>query len=250
MSATLNIKYTLLSSNLDFTVNLVFDKEDFSLQRPEPGGKDWTRLAFYKCSHCPLDEKDYQFCPLAGAIDSVISPLHSLLSYDEVHARVEYQNRTVSADITVQRALSSLLGLIIPASGCPHTRYLRPMSRYHLPFADTEETIYRATTMFLMAQYFIHRKSGCIPTDFSRLGIIYNNLHIVNTQICNRLRVFCENDSPLNAITILDMLTMSMQSALKHDLDKFAPYFSAFSANSLPPQERQQIPGGASNENK
>jgi hypothetical protein len=102
------------------------------------------------------------------------------------------------------------------------------MSRSHLPFADTEETIYRATTMFLLAQYFIHKESGCIPTDFGRLETIYNNVHIVNTQTCKRLREFCENDSPLNAIAILDTLSISIHSALKHDLDKFEPYFSAF----------------------
>jgi hypothetical protein len=135
----------------------------------------------------------------------------------------------------MQRALSSLLGLIIPTSGCPHTEYFRPMCRYHLPFADSEETFYRATTMFLLAQYFIHKKSGCIPTDFSRLETIYKNIHIVNTQICKRLREFCENDSPLNAITILDMLTVSLHSALKHDLDKFEFYFSAFSKGIVPP---------------
>jgi hypothetical protein len=235
MSETLNIKYTLQSSEMDFTVDLVFDKKDFSLMNLRESQKDWTRLAFCKCSHCPLDDEDFPFCPLAAAIDSIISRIHNFQSYDEVHARVEYKNRTVSADVTVQRALSSLLGLIIPASGCPHTRYFRPMSRYHLPFADTEETIYRSTTMFLLAQYFIHRKSGCIPSDFSRLETIYSNVHIVNTQICKRLREFCANDSPLNAITILDMLTMSMQSALKHDLDTLESYFSVFVEANVPP---------------
>jgi hypothetical protein len=89
--------------------------------------------------------------------------------------------------------------------------------------------------MFLLAQYFIHRKSGCIPTDFSRLDTIYSNVHIVNMQICKRLREFCINDSPLNAITILDMLTMSMQSALRHDLDKLESYFSVFFEANVPP---------------
>ena len=236
MRETITIKYALKSTDMDFSVDLVFDKNDFSLLNLNGTKKDWTRLVFHKCSHCPLNQEDFPFCPLASALDSVISKIHHFLSYDEVHAQVEYKNRTVSADMTVQRALSSLLGLIIPASGCPHTQYFRPMSRYHLPFADTEETIYRATTMFLLAQYFIHKKSGCIPTDFSRLETIYNNIHIVNTQICKRLRVFCENDSPLNAITILDMLTVSLHSALKHDLDKFESYFSAYSEDFVSPK--------------
>jgi len=229
MPDTVTIKYILQSADIDFAIELVFAKKDFALLNHKTEGNKWTRLSFHKCGHCTLNGKEFPFCPLAGAIDRIIAKIHNFISYDEVHARVEYKNRTVSADVTVQRALSSLLGLIIPASGCPHTVYFRPMSRYHLPFADTEETIYRATTMFLLAQFFIHKQSGCIPTDFSRLETIYKNVHIVNTQICKRLREFCENDSPLNAITILDMLTMSMHSALRHDLNKLESYFSAFS---------------------
>ena len=235
MRETTTIKYILKSTDMDFTVDLVFDKKDFSLLNHKAGEKDWTRLAFHKCSHCTLDEEQFPFCPLARAIDSVISELHIFLSYAEVHAQVEFKNRVVSADVTVQRALSSLLGLIIPASGCPHTIFFRPMARFHLPFAETEEIIYRATTMFFLAQYFIHKKSGCIPTDLSRLEAIYNNVHIVNTQICKRLREFCENDSPLNAITILDMFSVSIHSALKHDLDTFESYFSAYSEDFVSP---------------
>jgi hypothetical protein len=235
MRETTTIKYTLKSAEVDLCVELVFDQKDFSLLNLYDGKQYWTRLDFHKCAHCPLRQEEFPFCPLARAMDSVISRINNFLSYDTVHAQVEYKNRVVSADITMQRALSSLLGLVIPASGCPHTRYFRPMSRYHLPFADTEEKIYRATTMFLLAQYFIHKKCGCIPTDFSRLEAIYNNVHIVNTQTCKRLREFCKSDSPLNAITILDMLTISIHSALKHDLDKFAPYFTAFSEGIVPP---------------
>jgi hypothetical protein len=241
MEDTISVKYTLKSTGMDFTVDLVFEKKDFSLRSLDGRASEWTRLVFHKCSHCPLNEQEFYFCPLARAIDNVISKIHNFLSYEEVDARVEFKNRAVSAHITLQRALRSLLGLIIPTSGCPHTVYFRPMSRYHLPFADTEETIYRATTMFLLAQYFIHKKSGCIPTDFTRLETIYNNVHIVNTQICKRLREFCKNDSPVNAIAILDMLTMSIHSALKHDLDKLEPYFSAFTENiGLSPNKATQ----------
>jgi len=234
MNDTQKIKYTLKSSTMDFSIELVFIKKDFSLVNFDTDKKDWTRLEFHKCPHCTLKQDEYPFCPLAAAIDSIISKTHYLQSYDKVHARVELNNRTISANVTMQQALSSLLGLIIPSSGCPHTIYFRPMSRHHLPFADTEETIYRATTMFLLAQYFIHKHNGCIPTDFSHLDRIYNNVHTVNTQICKRLRDFCKNDSPLNAITILDMLTVSIHSAILHDLDKLEPYFSAF-FKDIPP---------------
>jgi hypothetical protein len=32
---------------------------------------------------------------------------------------------------------------------------VKPMARFHLPLASEEETIYRATTMYLLAQYFL-----------------------------------------------------------------------------------------------
>ena len=237
MRETATIKYILKFTDVDFTVDLEFLKKDFSLINLFPGKKEWTRLEHHKCSHCPLSEKQSPFCPLASAIDNIISKLQDFLSYDEVHAQVEYKNRIISADITVQKALSSLLGLIIPASGCPHTVYFRPMLRFHMPFADTEETIYRATSMFLLAQYFIFKKSNCIPADFSRLETICNNVHTVNKYICRRLREVSGEDCYLNAIVILDMFSLSIHSALEHGLETFESYFSAYRENIVPPPE-------------
>ena len=42
-------KYSLKSTDMDFTVDLVFDTKDFSLFNLNADEKDWTRLAFYKC---------------------------------------------------------------------------------------------------------------------------------------------------------------------------------------------------------
>jgi len=228
---TVTIKYTLKSENADFVVELHFNQEDFSLVGQQSNGKGWTRLGRHKCCHCPLDQEKFPFCPLAGAIESVISILQNFPSYERMHAQVEYKNRITSSETTVQTALSSLLGLIIPASGCPYTAYFRPMSRFHLPFADTEETLYRTTTMFLLSQYFINKDQGYIPPDFSRLETIYNNIHTVNKYICRRLREISEDDCYLNAIVILDMFTMSIHSALSHALETIEPYFSVYSYN-------------------
>lgn len=235
MRETIRITYTLTSKYTDSKVDLVFDKKDFFLVNLEPSGKDWTRLAHYKCSHCPLNEEQTPFCPLAVAMDSVIAKLQNSPSYDDIHAQVEFKNRVITTDTTVQGALSSMLGLIIPASGCPHTIHFRPMSRFHQPFADTEEILFRSTSTFLLAQYFIHRKTACIPTDFSRLQTIYDNVHLVNKFICQRLREVSEDDCYLNAIVILDMFTVSIHSALKHDLETLESYFSAHNEdNPLP----------------
>ena len=235
MQETVTIKYTLKSKGADYVVELHFNQADFSLVDQQPSDKLWTRLAHHQCSHCPLDQEKSPSCPLASALDNVISILQNFPSYDRIQAQVEHKGRTTITETTVQAALSSLLGLIIPASGCPYTAYFRPMSRFHLPFADTEETLYRATSMFLLSQYFTKRQDHCIPPDFSRLQTIYDNVHLVNKFICQRLREVSEDDCYLNAIVILDMFTMSINSALKHDLETLESYFSAHNEdNPLP----------------
>jgi hypothetical protein len=239
MRDTTTIKYTLKSDEADFEVELVFRKEDFSLINLQPSNKEWIRLEHHKCFHCPLEQKQSPLCPLASAIDSVIAKLQNFHSYDKILAQVEYKHRLTTSKTTVQGALSSLLGLVIPSSGCPHTVYFRPMSRFHLPFSDAEETIYRATTMFLLSQYFLNREQNCIPPDFTRLETIYNNIHTVNKYICLRLREISEDDSYLNAIVILDMFSMSMHSALKHGLNTLEPYFSAYSKDFVAPTPKE-----------
>ena len=63
---------------------------------------------------------------------------------------------------TLQEGLSPLLGIIMTTSGCPVMEPLKPMVRYHLPFASLEETVFRMVSMFLMAQ-FIRSQAGKQP---------------------------------------------------------------------------------------
>ena len=147
MEDSVRVAYTLKSADVDFLVDLTFDDKDFSLKKPPSGTREWTRLSYHQCSHCPLSEEQSPICPLAGAIDEIITRLHSVLSHDMVHATATFRNRTVSTEISVQEAVSSLFSLIIPTSGCPHTVFFRPLCRFHLPFASVEETVFRATSI-------------------------------------------------------------------------------------------------------
>ncbi len=56
------------------------------------------------------------------------------------------------AETTAQQAMSSVLGLIMATAGCPWTDRLRPMARFHLPFASDAETLYRSISMFLLSR--------------------------------------------------------------------------------------------------
>jgi hypothetical protein len=44
----------------------------------------------------------------------------------------------------------------VATSGCRYTAYFKPMARFHLPFANEEETAYRAISMYLLSQRFLN----------------------------------------------------------------------------------------------
>ncbi len=135
--------------SLDFT----FDAADFRLANALPPAPPfWTALKFNQCANCPLDAAQHPHCPAALHMVSAIEPLKALVSFDKVGVTVTQEERTIYADTTAQQAMSSVLGLIMATAGCPWTDRLRPMARFHLPFASEVETVYRSVCMFLLAR--------------------------------------------------------------------------------------------------
>ena len=67
----------------------------------------------------------------------VIDRFTNLVSYDQLRVVVETEERAVSANLSAQQGLASLIGLIMASSGCPRTAVFRPMARFHLPFSST-----------------------------------------------------------------------------------------------------------------
>jgi len=165
---------------------------------------------------------------LAVRLVEVIQQFNDLMSYESLSLKVITERRTISKETTVQDALSALMGLIIPTSGCPHTAYFRPMARFHLPLADTDETIYRATSMYLLAQYF-RKKSGLdTELDFEGLKKIYQNMQTLNAAIAERLRAGSETDSSVNALILLDMFALVLPVAVEESLEELEHLFSRY----------------------
>lgn len=123
------------------------------------------------------------------------------------------------------------MGLIMATSGCPRTAFLKPMARFHLPFASEEETVYRVTSMYLLAQYFLGLEGQTDDDGFSGLTRLYGELEYVNTAMAKRLRAATETDSSLNAIVLLDLFAKTVPWALNRSLSDlrhlFAPYFES-----------------------
>ncbi len=191
----------------------------------------WTDLVFHQCPNCPLSNQTHPNCLIAVSLVSIVKGFEGLISYNKVHVDVESEGRLVSQDTTVQRGVSALMGLLIATSGCPHAAFFKPMARFHQPMASRDETIYRATSSYLMAQYF--RKNDGLRADFELEGLkkIYNNMRTVNIAIAKRLRAASETDSSVNAIILLDVYTQALPLVIEESLARirhlYEPYFGA-----------------------
>ena len=212
--------------------DLNFDSQTIDLLNNIPEKlPEWTNLEFEQCSHCPLKPDKSPHCPLAANLVNIINHFDGLMSYQNLQLEVVTTNRTISKKTTAQDALSAMMGLVIPATGCPHTAYFKPMARFHLPLAGADETIYRATSMYLLAQYFL-KKQGKVPDlDFKGLKKIYQNMQILNASIAERLRAASKTDSSVNALVLLDMFTMVLPIAIEESLEEigylFKPYLQS-----------------------
>ena len=72
--------------------------------------------------------------------------------------------------------------------GAPHTAFFKPMAAFHLPIANAEETLYRAASMYMLGQYFVHKKGGEADLDLVGLVKVYEDLEILNVHLAKRVR--------------------------------------------------------------
>lgn len=201
------------------TLDLCCDKS-----RPLP---EWTALEFNQCPNCPLETKSNPHCPVAVNLVSLVEDCGKLDSYEDVLLEVITPQRNISAKTTVQRGVSSLLGLIMATSACPHTAFFRPMARFHLPLATDEETIYRAVSTYLLEQYFRYKKGGNPDYDLKGLADIYHNIQIINKAMAKRLREASERDAAVNAVILLDLLAKTLPYSIEDSLGDIQYLFSA-----------------------
>ncbi len=232
----INIRYRFhLGTNEEETFDLHLDEYTLELitQHDQQPPK-WTNLSLHQCPHCPLNTDEYPACPVAANISHVIGRFDKVISYDEIDLEVTTDARKVSQHTTAQRGISSLLGLLFATSGCPHTNYMKPMARFHLPLATGEDTIFRAAGMYLLAQYFLQREGREGDLKLTGLSEIYQNLHIVNASIAERIKSIALTDSSINAVIILDTFTNIMPFVIEDHLDEIRHLFLAYLSDRKP----------------
>ena len=177
----------------------------------------WTELACAQCPHCPLDTGAHPHCPIAVHLIDLVEFFRDSPSYGEVDVQIETFERQYAKRTTVQRALSSLLGVYMVTSGCPIMDKLRPMVRFHLPLATSEETSYRVLSMYLVAQYLRYRRGKRPDWTLDRLVSLYEDVHVVNKTFLERLRHIEQKDASANALIILDSFANHLMFSIDQD---------------------------------
>lgn len=192
---------------------------------PDFEAPDWARLEHRQCSHCPLDPAEHRYCPIALNLAYLLPTENLGTSFDTLTLEVATPQRLYRSDTTLQRALSSLFGLVCALSDCPHTRFLRPMALFHLPVATETETLVRAASLWLLGRYLEHRHAPEVPIDLDGLDRAYLNLNELNRCFVERFRADKHSDAPVNAIVLLQMLARGMNWELDDELEAIAPLF-------------------------
>jgi hypothetical protein len=187
-------------------VDLTFANDTYRLIPPADAPRpDWTRLEVCRCPNCPLPETATH-CPAAQAIALFLPLFDTRISYQSAVVEVETPARVIVSKTSFQRGIASLVGLAMATSGCPRTRFLRAMARFHLPFANEQETVVRALGTHLLRQYVAAQpeEGGPVTVTLSQLVADYGELSLVNGAMAERLRSVVSRDATLNAVVILD----------------------------------------------
>jgi hypothetical protein len=211
---------------------IVLDSSTLSQKDRSPSSDaSWTQLEFKQCNNCTLDATQHKHCPLALSLEPLLEKINDITSFDQTSVTVQMNERTISGELSAQDGFSSLIGILTATSDCPHTRFFKPMARFHLPFANAEETVFRAASTYMLAQYYRYKDGNNADMEMEGLYKIYSNIAVVNQAIANRIRSQFKGDSAVNAVIILDMFAKSISYTLDDMLEDFAPLFHEYTRN-------------------
>lgn len=229
---TISIAYYLTFDDGETVdVEMEFDDQTMSLIAPVEVGDEkplpeWARLENHQCPHCPLKPETTPHCPPALHLADTVNRLGVMVSHTQVNLRVVSAEREVTGKTGVHTVFSSIMGLMMAATGCPYTAYLRPMARFHLPLASFEETIFRSVSTYLVAQFFRQEEGQSFDTSLKGLTDIYQNIQTVNVYFTKRLKS-SGDIKETNAIAMLDLYAQTLPMAIEESLEEFRDLFQA-----------------------
>jgi hypothetical protein len=210
--------------------DLTFRKSDLSLQSfPVGNTEHWTELKFNQCRVCTLKATEHKYCPVACNLSYVLLQFKDDFSNEKVRVTVTSEQRVIVKEASLQEGVSTLMGLIMATSGCPVLDKFKPMAFMHLPFSDRVETIFRAVSTYLTAQY-VREMNGLTPDwKLTNFKDIYVKVKQLNSDFSKRLREIKGKDANINALIRLDMFAETGAfSFSKNWIKRLESIFSAY----------------------
>ena len=207
---------------------VVLDEATLELVREDPNPKpEWTKLKYSQCENCPLPDST-EYCPVAVSLAGLVDAFSDAVSYEAAAVTVETSLRTYSKKTTLQKGLSGIIGIYMSTSSCPVLSKLRPMTRFHLPFANSLETFFRSISSYLTAQFLIMRQGQQPDWDLKGLQEIYKEVNIVNKGMADRLHQATQKDANINAVVILHSFGDGITYFIESGLTDLEPMFEVF----------------------
>ena len=194
----------------------------------------WAQLEYCQCSVCPLQSKQQKYCPIALNLVDFFDHFNSLYSYNIAKVILSTRERTYVKKTSIQQSLGSMMGIIMVASGCPVMNHLKPMVRFHLPFATIEETVFRSVSVYLLGQYFSRKRGQTADLDLKRLKKMYLDVQEVNVGMANRLRSVTRTDAFANAIITLDAFAKELPCSIEEQLKDIEYLFNDMNDTQTP----------------
>ena len=229
---TLEYKYTFkFKDGAEKKYTVVLDAATLELRAEKiPNPPEWTKLSFQQCENCPLSSA-IEHCPIAVNLAVLVAEFGDSLSYEDTTVTVEAPERTYSKETTIQKGLSAIIGLYMPTSNCPIMDPLRPMARFHLPFASTIETLFRSISAYLTTQFLLQHEGKKPDWELEKLVERYKEVSKVNKGMARRLASASQKDANVNALIILHSFGDTMPYFIESGLDDIRDIFLADQKN-------------------
>ncbi|MEW6221044.1 MAG: hypothetical protein AB1634_16140 [Thermodesulfobacteriota bacterium] len=211
----------------DCRFDLTFDGATTALRMPSVSPPPaWTELAVHQCGCCSLDPAETSHCPIAVNLASLLEAFRDTPSSGTCRVKCRVPERSYSKNTSLQEGLYSIFGVIMATSDCPVMGFLRPVARYHLPFASVEETAARVAAIYLLQEYFAWRRGRRPDLDLKKLEIHYRRVQTVNAGILARIKSVGDREAGRNALVLLHFLAQMLTLELRTELTSLAPYFA------------------------
>jgi hypothetical protein len=109
--------------------------------------------------------------------------------------------------------------------------FLRPLARFHLPFASATETLLRSVSIFLLRQH-LASEGRAVRLDLSELEAAYRNVNLVNRGIAKRIQSFAQGDADANAVVSWHSVASLLMHGFADDLAEIRTLLNAGKSES------------------